>query len=238
MKSRICNPVHLALFAICISAFIQPTVSFAQPVVIPQTPPATSAKTQKAQDETNSAPPPGEPAKQTYGGLSFGVGIGLTVSGKRDRVAAASIDSSNIVRVTQTDNAIAGIILESHYFFTPAHDFFGVPKGAWGHGPFVAIQADTGGNSSTIAAYALGWMIGLREPQWRFDGVDDKKRPDWTATYSNISWNFGVGVRIDPRAQILGDGFVANQPPPAGATQVQLKQVPRYGLMILSSFGF
>jgi hypothetical protein len=54
----------------------------------------------------------------------------------------------------------------------------------------------------------------------------------------NTSWNFGVGLRVDPKAQVLADGFIANQPPPAGETAVRFKTEPRYGIMLLSSFSF
>jgi hypothetical protein len=174
------------------------------------------------------------PAKQNFGGLSFGVGLGLTLNVQNtSRVSQASV-INGIVRVTQTDDAIAGIVLEGHYFFVPSRPFLwsNVPAGAWGHGPFVAIQASTGGSSSVVTAYGLGWMIGFREPTWTYTNGG------WTASYGSSSWNFGVGLRVDPQAQVLGDGIVANQPLPAGETSVRFKTVPRYGIMLVSSFSF
>jgi hypothetical protein len=93
-------------------------------------------------------------------------------------------------------------------------------------GPFVAVEIGGGTSASTnagpITGYALGWMVGLHHP----------------SASATSSWNFGVGFRVDPQAKILGDGFVANQPPPPGETAVRFKTEPRYGVMLLSSFSF
>jgi len=150
------------------------------------------------------------------------------------RIGSASV-VNGIVRVSSEQEASAAIVLESHYFFIPTSPFFGnVPAGDWGHGPFIAIVADTGGNTQTITSYALGWMIGLREPSWTYDS----QNKSWSATYSSSSWNFGVGLRVDPQAQVLGDGIVANQPLPAGETSIRYKTQPLYGVLLVSSFSF
>ncbi|MGB5181249.1 MAG: hypothetical protein WBO12_03550 [Xanthobacteraceae bacterium] len=229
MRSRIGYRWCILLLAMLICEHFSPTRSFAQSAS-----PVTQAQTQ----QTGSAPPPTDtpppPAKQNFGGLSFGVGLGLTLNVQNtSRVSQASV-INGIVRVTQTDDAIAGIVLESHYFFVPSRPFLwsNVPAGAWGRGPFVAIQASTGGSSSVVTAYGLGWMIGFREPTWTYTNGG------WTASYGSSSWNFGVGLRVDPQAQVLGDGIVANQPLPAGETSVRFKTVPRYGIMLVSSFSF
>ena len=108
-----------------------------------------------------------------------------------------------------------------------------VPPGDWGHGSFVAIEAGSGNGSEVINGYALGWMIGFRQRSWSWD-----PHSGWNASYSTSSWNFGVGVRVDPKAQVLGDGVVANAPLPPGETTVRLKTVPRYGVLLVSSFSF
>jgi hypothetical protein len=100
----------------------------------------------------------------------------------------------------------------------------------WAHGPFVAIEVG-GGTSATpsangpITGYAMGWMIGFRHP-------------NSASSSSTQSWNFGLGLRVDPKAQILGDGIVANGPLPAGETAIRYKTEPRVGVMLLSSFSF
>jgi hypothetical protein len=172
------------------------------------------------------------PPTQKFGGITLGIGLGLNFNvSKQQRVESAIVvPPNNIVRVTETSDAIASIVLESHYFFVPKVPFwFGdVPAGDWGHGPFVAIQA----GSDQVVGFALGWMIGLRERYWQ-----DKN--GWHANYSAThSWNFGVGVRVDPKAQVLGDGIVANSPLPPGETTVRFNHVPRYGILLVSSYSF
>jgi hypothetical protein len=55
----------------------------------------------------------------------------------------------------------------------------------------------------------------------------------------NSSWNFGIGLRVDPNAKVLGDGIVANAPLPAGeSSPVRTKTEPRLGVMLMSSFSF
>ena len=55
----------------------------------------------------------------------------------------------------------------------------------------------------------------------------------------NNSWNFGVGFHVNPKATVLGDGIVANMPLPAGENNpVRLNSEPRYGVMLLTSYGF
>jgi hypothetical protein len=178
------------------------------------------------------------PVTQSFGGLALGVGLGLSVNlQNQHRVTSASVvPPNNIVRVTQTNDVTAGIVLESHYFFIPNRPFYWgtaqVDPGDWGHGPFIAIEAASGSNT-TITGYAIGWMIGFRQPTYTYDAT--KK---WTKTYSRNSWNFGLSIRVDPGAQVLGDGIVANQPLPTGETTVRYNHVARYGLILVSSFSF
>ena len=98
-------------------------------------------------------------------------------------------------------------------------------------GPLVAIEEGNGAtatpsSSGLITSYALGWMVGLHHP-------------DATSAKSNSSsWNFGLGINVNPTAKVLGDGFGPNQPPPAGETAVRYQTEPRYGIILLSSFSF
>jgi hypothetical protein len=101
----------------------------------------------------------------------------------------------------------------------------------WAQGPFIAVEVGGGttatqsGSNNPITGYALGWMIGFRHPTAN-------------TTSPTQSWNFGVGLRIDPHAQVLGDGIFANQPLPVGETAIRYKNEPRAGVMLLSSFSF
>jgi hypothetical protein len=179
------------------------------------------------------APPP-PPIPKPLDGLNFGAGIAVTFG--QSRVASATV-VNNIVRVTESSDVMAGIVLESHYFFVPKIPFLwgSVDPGSWGHGPFVAVDASTANGSTVIAGFSMGWMVGFRRT--RLTPVPFN--PAYAmATTDNNSWNIGVGFRVDPRATVLGDGIVANMPLPPGETEARLKTVPRYGVMLLTSFSF
>jgi hypothetical protein len=203
----------------------------------------------------------------TWGGLGFGIGIatdfnlsgGTRLSANDTAIAVVPANAGGIVRVNEAKNVGVGVVLEAHYFLRdyllpfggfkdnncpkPVRDPQGNVVAAHnnnnnntylnctelGHGPFVAIEL--GGTDSTkgpISAYALGWMVGMRHPN------------SSSSVSSNLSWNFGVGFRIEPGARFLGDGIVANQPLPAGesVSPVRIKRDTAYGVMFLSSFGF
>jgi hypothetical protein len=177
-----------------------------------------------------------------FAGIGWGIGLAADFDIGGSRVSSASV-VNNIVRVTDSSNNVnVGFVLEAHYFFKARE--FGSTKNckAMGFvdainctdlatGPFVAIEIGGGSNatpnSGPITGYALGWMVGVRHP-------------DLALMTPNSSWNFGIGLRVDPKAQVLGDGIVANQPLPIGesATIVRTKTEPRAGLMLLSSFSF
>src|SRR5262249_48127575 len=63
------------------------------------------------------APPP---IPKPFDGLNFGAGIGVTFG--QPRVASATV-VNNVVRVTESSDVMAGIVLESHYFFVPKIPF-------------------------------------------------------------------------------------------------------------------
>jgi hypothetical protein len=226
MRSRVARLVFAITFAIVGSLPLASTYAIAQSPAVQQ---------QKANDaQSQSSPQPqAAPATKSFGGLTFGVGLGLSLNVQNtSRVTSASV-VNGIVRVTQTADASADFVLETHYFFVPKSNFFTVSAGDWGHGPFLGIVPSTTG-SDVIAAYTAGWMIGFREPTWTYDD----KAKQWNATYSTASWNFGIGVRVDPSVQVLGAGLVANQPLPAGETSIRYENKPGYGMMLLSSFSF
>jgi hypothetical protein len=185
-----------------------------------------------------------------WGGLNWGVGIATDFDVRGTRVNTAQIvGTPGIVRVDSTaSNANVGFVLEMHYFlrdFTWQSSSYVKAQGACvlicnldvATGPFVAIEVGNGtsaqpGADKLITGYALGWMVGLHH----LKPADNN--PNVLQSVDNRSWNFGVGLRIDPSAQVLGDGFIANQPPPAGETGVRFKTEPRLGIMLLSSFTF
>ena len=97
-----------------------------------------TAKTAAAQGQENR-----------FAGMGFGVGLSPTIDvGKHDRINEAVLDENGIVRITSENNDVPRIMLESHYFFTPTGDNFGV-------GPFVALQP---GTDEIIKASGMGIM--------------------------------------------------------------------------------
>ncbi len=162
--------------------------------------------------------------QRDFAGLNFGVGISLTIdTGDNDRINSAELVATDepgesVVRITDVDDTVARVMLESHYFFQPNARIWNVQPGNWGIGPFVALQP---GTQEIIEAVALGIMMGF-------------KRPDETGS----SWNIGIGAVVDPNVQILGDGFTENQPPPAGETQIRFQEKSQVGILLLASFSF
>ena len=173
----------------------------------------------------------------TWQGLNWGIGIAADFDLGGKRVTGAQIDTvpgGTLVRVTDTSgNVGVSLVLEAHYFFKEWLPFANCRDYNCNDiaiGPFVAIEAGnatTSGSNGPITGYALGLMVGLHHP------TTDPK-------LANSSWNFGVGLRVDPSATVFGDGVRANQPPPPGVTTADqlLKKEPRYGIMLLSSFSF
>ena len=185
--------------------------------------PSVAAKTDGAEKKDDTEKKPSAGRTREFGGFSLGAGLSLTHDlGDNDRVQSATI-VNGIVRVTAEQNDVARIMLESHYFFEGDDDynlfwFIPLKKKRWGHGPFVAIQP---GTNDIVEAIAFGWMIGFRHSD---ESVE--------------SWNIGFGAIVDPSVQVLGDGFVANAPPPAGETEVRYKTKSQWGWMIIASFAW
>jgi hypothetical protein len=170
----------------------------------------------KSAEETKTAAE--KSATEKFGGIELGAGLSFTYDiGKNDRITEAEI-VNGIIRVKNSDNSRARIMLESHYFFKPRSKFFGLEKDMWGVGPFVAIQP---GSEQIIEAIGLGIMFGFRR------ALD---KPE--------SFNLGFGIVIDPNTQILGDGLIANQPLPAGETEIRYKETSQAGAMAIASFSF
>jgi hypothetical protein len=58
-----------------------------------------------------------------------------------------------------------------------------------------------------------------------------------SATATN-SFNLGIGLVLDPKVQVLGDGIEANKPLPSGETAIRFKKEERLSGAILASFTF
>ena len=157
----------------------------------------------------------GEKTGNVWDNLGFGLGLSYTQDlGTHNRVKSAEL-VNGVVRVTDEENGIPRIVIETHYFFDQDDSF--------GHGPFIAVQP---GDQETINAVSAGYMLSFRRI--------GKSKAD---TESKIvqSWNIGFGVVADANVQTLGDGFKENQAPPPGETEIRYKEQTQYGLMILFS---
>lgn len=210
----------------------------------------------------DQASPKDTPTGTTWGGLNWGLGIAADFDWGGKRVLTADlVTTNNIVRVKDTSsNVDVGIVLEVHYIL---RDFIWQPTSSClglfycrtevGIGPFVAIEVGGGSSKaltsadSLITGYALGILVGLHHNNYSSAAIAANpaaiaKSVNGTAVppapIDNKSWNFGVGFRVTPKAQVLGDGIVPNQPLPLGETVIRYKTEPRFGIMLLSSFSF
>jgi hypothetical protein len=201
-----CNPTITGPNATCSS-----TTTVTQPVSAGNG--TTIAKTTTQQTTTTNTTSYGT---TTWQGLNWGVGIAADFDVGGKRVTGAQIDNvpgGSIVRVTDTSgNVGVSLVLEAHYFFKEWLPFANCQDYNCNEiaiGPFVAIEAGnatTSGSNGPITGYALGLMVGLHHPD------------PTSAKTTNASWNFGVGLLVDPSATVFGDGVRANQPPPPGIT--------------------
>jgi hypothetical protein len=250
VKHAIAATLSLVLSGAALAAEGPKVVSGNDAAVI-NTPNAVVVDTSKpivAVDSTKPEKPAVVVNSTTWGGLGWGIGVAANFDTGGSRVVTATT-INDIVRITDaSSNVNVGFVLEAHYFLR-TFDFSNEPGMRRvkdcrtiidvfclevAHGPFVAIEVGGGttnapaapSTTNPITAYALGWMVGLRHPNFTVS--------------PNSSWNLGLGVRVDPNARVLGDGIVANQPLPAGEVKdpVRTKQSPRVGLMLVSSFSF
>lgn len=155
-------------------------------------------------------------ATEKFQGINFGLGVGV-VGIPSNRLAKNARVVNGTVRVEDQANLTASVILESHYFITEDRIFGDHPH--YGFGPFVAIRSG-GTDNQVIDAIGLGLMFGGR---YKKDALS--------------SWNLGVGLAINPSAQVLGDGITKNQPLPPGE-EIRFQQRSLLGFMVLASFSW
>ena len=90
---------------------------------------------------------------------NYGFGVALTYTqhlGNQVPVKNAQV-VNGVVRVTEENNALPRVMLETHYFFKPKHDFLGsVPKNEWGWGPFIGVQP---GSNNIPGLRELVWVV-------------------------------------------------------------------------------
>jgi len=215
------------------------TTSVTKPVQDPSTGNLVPATT-SSQVQVVNTPSLGSP--YNWQGLNWGVGLATDFDLSGKRVTTAVLDSAGLVRVTDSSGNVGiSFVLEAHYFAWDWPAISGCNQfGMYGCtevavGPFVAVEVgNQSSNNGPINGYALGMMVGLHRPN---PPAADPTNPPKA---SNSTWNFGVGLRVDPSAQVLADGAVVGHAPPPGISSSAdlIKKEPRYGVMLMSSFSF
>jgi len=164
-------------------------------------------------EESEEAKPQNEIAYDNFAGFGFSAGIALTYYLGKDRAIEDAKLSNGIVRITKENSANFRMMMETHYFFVLDN------KCRWGAGPFVGVLSS---GEQFLDAFALGGMVGLRR----------------LGENSSRSLNFGFGWVWDRSVKVLGDGIKANNPLPAGETEIRFKTKTLDGLLILVSFSW
>jgi hypothetical protein len=162
-------------------------------------------------------------ATKKFIGLDWALGLGVASDlDSGSRVDKASV-VNGVVRVEEKSNTQTRIFLEIHMFglgYLAKHKSFEEleKKPLFGQGPWVGIQSS---KDDVLDSFGLGWMWG-----WRKEVTDAN------------SFNLGIGLVLDPKVQVLGDGIEANRPLPTGETAIRFKKESRISGAILVSFGF
>lgn len=150
-------------------------------------------------------------ADEEFAGVNFGVGLGITIDPEPDQVESAQL-INGIVRIEESSNNRAQLMLESHMWLTT------FKNGLHGFGPYVAIQAS---ESDLLDAMGIGFMYGIR-----------------TDANSAQSLNIGLGYFLRNKVQKLGAGLTANEPLPAGETEIRYRNESDDNIVLTVSFTF
>lgn len=150
-------------------------------------------------------------ANEEFAGVNFGIGLGITIDPEPDQVDSAQL-INGIVRIEQSSNNKAQLMLETHMWLKTFNG------GLHGIGPFVAIQAS---ESDLLDAMGIGLMYGIR-----------------TDAESPQSLNIGLGYFLRNEVQKLGAGLEANQPLPAGETEIRYRTESDDNIVLTISFTF
>lgn len=159
------------------------------------------------------------PEATQFKGINFGIGIGVSSDFGNNVVQKVEL-IQDTVRVTEKKSALPRVLLESHYFvLTPNEAKLGI-------GPFVAIQA---GGSDLIEAMGAGVIVGWRRTTRRIENGQDK--------LDDSSFNIGLGVVLDNKAQVIRDGLTENRVAPTGLQSTELtRETSQWGLLVTFSF--
>ena len=93
-------------------------------------------------------------------------------------------------------------------------------------GPFIALQP---GSNNIIESVGVGWMFGFKRTAV-LKGTEPLPVGD--------SFNIGVGALLDIKQKVLGDGIRANEPLPAGETDIRYRETSQIGAVVIFSYSF
>lgn len=183
------------------------------------------------------------PARRWGGGLGFAFNVDI---GGKERVETARIvedakSGGQVVRVDRAPTNIPRALAEVHYLF-PINPSAKLVKGD----PHKGTRSDSvRQNEEPVRArfpgdLAVGPFLGVQFGDDFVDAVGAGLMLGWRvdALFPRDQLQLGVGYFADPNTRVLGDGFAANHPPPAGETQVRYKEVTKSGVMVLITYGF
>lgn len=209
MKQALHKNFYLVLFCTLLTNFIAGSVGAQSSNTVVQAPAPQSKIEKNAVEELEFEKEEEMLSKYFGAGIMANIDFG---GGSKMRIKNAKVVAGK-VRIEEESKAQVGFFLEAHKFIKGTPD----GKSKTVNGPFVGlVMAGDAGIDSAI----LGWVWGFRQPK------------------TSQTLNLGLGLAISPRAQILGDGLMANSPLPVGETEIRFKKTTKYGLAFSVSFGF
>ena len=165
-----------------------------------------------------------------------GWGVGLAYIYNRSPIVSEATIVNGVVRATTVQNYQTSLIVGSHWYFQGSEDpscgpkWFANSAGGLGClGVFLGVGVGGGNSSSQLLDFVGGGFI------WGFGDVfDNNGKKD--AQSKKHSIGIGVGRRFNVKH--LGAGFFANQPPPAGETQVRFETRDTYSPYLFYTYNF
>ena len=141
-----------------------------------------------------------EKGRSDFLGMSFGVGVGLSRSGK-ERITDATVAADGTLRVIKREKQIPRVILEAHYY--GACTMPSCYEGRFGIGPFFGLAA----TNEVIDSFAVGVMFGRKD----------------TTPGASGGFSVGIGAVLDREVKDLAKGFEEGKHVPAGETVVSFE---------------
>lgn len=211
------------------------------------------AAIRKEQEEQNEG-------VRKFAGIQFGVGLSLTIDvGKNNRVQDAELvgtPGNQVVRVKKESKAIARVMLETHYFFTPCLNKLRALVPVRDPDGTITMKerlVDRAGNPITKPGeYVCGRYLGLEQGQFGVGpfisvqpGTDEIIEAIGGGVMVGLrrkqglgSFNIGVGFVVDPNVRVLGADIKENQRLPADETQIRFREKTQGGILVMGSFSW